>query len=142
MGNIHEPQAGVDVTNVPTEGQTQTLRRHSDPIILPRTRNVDDDGRNEGEAPDNAMADDEDDHTRQRDTQENVTQLRVGVTADVGPPTTPTANRVDEISEDNPEDELEPWVDCTTRATHKADDLLAASGITSWILRFTGGRQG
>ena len=42
-------------------------------------------------------------------------------------------------------DVLEPWVDNTTRATHKADDLSAASGITSWILRqsqITGGRQG
>ena len=38
-----------------------------------------------------------------------------------------------DILEDNPEDELEPWVDFMTRATHKADDLLAASGITSWI---------
>ena len=28
-GNVHEPQAGVDVTKVPIEGQTQTLRRHS-----------------------------------------------------------------------------------------------------------------
>ena len=41
----------------------------------------------------------------------------------------------DEIPEDNPEDELEPWVDHITRASRKADDLLAASGITSWILR-------
>ena len=28
----------------------------------------------------------------------------------------------DEISEDKPEDELEPWVDHITRASHKADD--------------------
>ena len=41
----------------------------------------------------------------------------------------------DEIPEDNPEDELEPWVDYITRATHHADGLLAASGITLWILR-------
>ena len=38
----------------------------------------------------------------------------------------------DEIPEDNPEDELEPWVDYIT---HKADDLLAAKRCTSWILR-------
>ena len=41
----------------------------------------------------------------------------------------------DEIPEDNPEDELEPWVDCRERATYKADDLPAANRITSWILR-------
>ena len=41
----------------------------------------------------------------------------------------------DEISEDNPEDELELWVDYLTKATQKADDLLAASGITWWIFR-------
>ena len=41
----------------------------------------------------------------------------------------------DEISDDDLEEELEPWVDYTVRATHKADDLLAASRITSWILR-------
>ena len=35
-------------------------------------------------------------------------------------------------------DELELRVDYITRATHKADDLSAAGGITSWILRFTG----
>ena len=38
----------------------------------------------------------------------------------------------DSISNDNPEDEQ--WVDYITRATRRADDLLAASGITSWIL--------
>ena len=27
VGNFHEPQAGVDVTKMPTERQTQTLRR-------------------------------------------------------------------------------------------------------------------
>ena len=66
MGNIHEPQAGVDVTKVPTEGQTQTLRRDSDPNTPLRIRIVDSDGRNEEEAPDNATADDEGDHTDTR----------------------------------------------------------------------------
>ena len=41
----------------------------------------------------------------------------------------------DEIPEDNPEDELESWADYIKRATRKADDLLAANRITSWILR-------
>ena len=41
----------------------------------------------------------------------------------------------DGITEDNPEDKIEPWVDYITRATHKVKDLLVASGITSWILR-------
>ena len=47
VDSIHDPQTGVDVTKVPTEEQTQTLRRHSDPITPLRIRNVDDDGRNE-----------------------------------------------------------------------------------------------
>ena len=68
MGNIHEPLAGVDVTEVPTQGQTQTLRRHSDPITPQRIRNVDDDGRSEEEAPDNAATDDEDDRTDKETT--------------------------------------------------------------------------
>ena len=41
----------------------------------------------------------------------------------------------DEISEDDPEDELEPWVGYITRAMHEADVLSAPSGITSWIFR-------
>ena len=56
-GNIHEPQTGVEVTQVPTERQTQTLG-----LTPPRIRNVDDDRRNE-EGPDNATTDDEDDDT-------------------------------------------------------------------------------
>ena len=32
VGNIHERQAGVDVTSIPTEEQTQALRRHGDTI--------------------------------------------------------------------------------------------------------------
>ena len=62
VGNIHEPQAEVDVTRVPTEGQTQTLRRYRDPITPLHIRNVDNDARDEEEAPDNAMTDYEDDH--------------------------------------------------------------------------------
>ena len=41
----------------------------------------------------------------------------------------------DEISEDNPDDELEPRVDNIVRATHKADDVMTVNGITLWILR-------
>ena len=40
--NFHEPQAGVDVTTVHTEGQTDTLRRHSDPRHSSIIRNVND----------------------------------------------------------------------------------------------------
>ena len=76
MGNFQEPQAGVDVTKGPTEGQTQTLRRYSDPITLLRIRILDDDGRNEEEAPDNATTDDEEDHT-DREKQVKVTKLRM-----------------------------------------------------------------
>ena len=61
VGNFHEPYTGVDVTKIPTERQTQSLRRHSDVISLLRIRNVEGDGRSEEEAPDNATTDDEDD---------------------------------------------------------------------------------
>ena len=63
LGNIHEPQTRVDVTEIPTERQTQALRRHGRPINLPRFRHEGDDGRDEEETPDNATTDDEDDHT-------------------------------------------------------------------------------
>ena len=43
----------------------------------------------------------------------------------------------DEILEDNPEDELRPWVDYIKRATPQADHLPATNRITSWILRQT-----
>ena len=46
---------------------------------------------------------------------------------------TPTAS--DSVPNDEPEDELEPRVDYMVPATHKADDPLAANGITSRILR-------
>ena len=72
---------GVFGRTVPTEGQTQTLGRHSDPT-------VDDDGRDEEEAPDNAMTDDEDDHTH-KGKHAKVTQLRMP-RATLIPP---TANR-------------------------------------------------
>ena len=59
----HEPQAGFEITNVPADRPTRTLRRLSDPITPPHLRHVDDDGRNEEEAPDNGRTDDEDDRT-------------------------------------------------------------------------------
>ena len=81
--------------------------------------------------------------------------VNVGDTADVGPhdpdrlsTTTKTSTSTkkagtdadsnpcfDEISEENPEDELESSVDYVMRPTHIAGDLLAASGIVSWIVR-------
>ena len=60
VGNVNEPQAGGDVTKALTERQTATLQRHSGTITPLRLRHVDDDGRNEEEAPDNATTDDED----------------------------------------------------------------------------------
>ena len=48
----------LTVTKAPTEVQTQTLQRHSDPSLFWRIRDVDDDGSN-AEAPDNAMTDKE-----------------------------------------------------------------------------------
>ena len=164
VGNIDEPQTAVDVTKVPTERQTQPLRRHIDSITPLHIRNVDDDGTNE-EAPDIATTDDEDDRAdNARETGQSCAAAQaasVDDTADVDPhdpdseqedDTTAHHNQdlneheesshhadsnlcFDQISEDNPEDELEPWVDYTTGATHKADDLLAANGNTWWILR-------
>ena len=133
LRNIHEPQSGVDVTTVPTEGQTQTLRRHSDPITPLRLRHVDDDGRNEEAAPDNATTDDEDYHTH-KEKQVKVTQLHTPRAS-----TMPPRRRQQPLLRRNLKRQSrrrpEPWVDYTVRATHKVDDLLGASGITSWILR-------
>ena len=64
----------IDVTKVPTERQTQTLRRHSDPITTLRLKHVYDDGRNEEEAPDNATTDDEDDHTDKQKTRRRLSE--------------------------------------------------------------------
>ena len=98
VGNIHEPQAGVDVTKVPTEGQTQTLRRHSEPVTPPRIRNVDDDGRYEEEAPDNSTTDDEDDHMdketgRYKLRRPRRPRSRASMLPPTPSPTTATANK-------------------------------------------------
>ena len=61
VGNVHEPQAGVDITKIPTERQTQALRRHGDSITSARFKD-------EEETPDNATTGDEDDHA---DTMKN-----------------------------------------------------------------------
>ena len=53
VGNIHEPQRRVDVTKIPAERQTQSLRRNGDTISLPRFSHVDDGGRDEEETPGN-----------------------------------------------------------------------------------------
>ena len=42
---------------------------------------------------------------------------------------------IDSVPQDDAEDGLEPLVDYMVRATNEVDDLCAASGITSWILR-------
>ena len=135
MGNIHEPQEEVGVTKVPTEGQTQTLRRHSDPITPLCIRNVDDDGRNEEEAPDNATLDDED-HT-DREKQVQVAELHARRNRrrcrkrqksehnkqdlnehEESSHDGDSNSCFDEIPEDSPEDELEPQVR-TKRTTGK-----------------------
>ena len=87
VGNFHQPQAGVDVTNTPAERQTGTLRRHGDPMTPLRIRNVDDDGRYEEEAPDNATTDDEDDHTNKQ------RRMPRASTTTPSNPTTPTTNQ-------------------------------------------------
>ena len=107
---------------------------------------MDDDGRNEEKAPDNATTDDEDDQCRQRKTGKGHAAAHVASvddTADVethDPDSEPendttehnhqdlnehqesSHHSCDEISNDNPEDELEPWFDYIVRATHNVDD--------------------
>ena len=157
-GQPHEPQAGVYVTKYPlrdrltssllyasrtrtmTEDMKQKLRttqrrmmrmiiqtkRHkqSKSCAAAHAASVDVTADVEPHDPDSEQGDDTSEHNNQ-DLNEHAESSH---DAD--------SNRcLDEISEDSPEDELEPWVDYITRATHKADDLSAASGITSWILR-------
>ena len=122
------------------------------------------DGRDEEEAPDYTTTDDEDDHSHEEKIRKSPAAAHaanVDEVADNEPhdtdiepeDDTTEANPsdfneqeesshdadshpcFDEVSEDNPEDELEPCVDYITRATHKADDMLAADGITSCIFR-------
>ena len=122
------------------------------------------DGRNEEEAPDNATTDDEDDHTCTETTckcHAAAHPASVDDTADAEPDDSNSEleddttehnhqdlnshkegshdadsnTSFDEISNHNPEDELGPWVDFIARATRKVDDLIAASGNTSWIIR-------
>ena len=124
-----------------------------------------DDGRDEDETPDNTTTDDEDYHTDEKKirkqsrsctsrerrlrrrrrapttptTSRRTTRLRPTPRNSTGKKkavTTPTATPPSTAGhKDEPEDQLEPWSDFTVRATHKADDLWAAGGITSWILR-------
>ena len=77
---------------------------------------MDNDGRDEEETPDNAT------------TKTGKCPVAVQHDHDAD------SNSFHEVPNEEPEDELEPWVDCM-RAPHKAEDLLAANGITSWILR-------
>ena len=113
---------------------------------------VDDDGRNEEEAPDKSTTVDVDDHTeKERQTGKSCASAHADVEthdpdSEQGHDTTEHNNQdpnehagrshdadsnpcLDEIQEDA----LAPWVDHITM--RKADDLMAASGITSWILR-------
>ena len=48
VGNIHEPHAGVHVTKISTERQTQALQRNGDTVSLLRFRYVDPDRRDRG----------------------------------------------------------------------------------------------
>ena len=137
---------------------------------------MDDDGRYEEEAPDNSTTDDEDDHTDKETNRNKLRSCagreRDDVTADVEP-TTPDSEQgddttehnnqdlneheesshdadsnpcFDEIPEDNPEDELEPWVDCMRRAQHRkrttcSQQTESRRGFSDRA-RSTAGRQG
>ena len=106
VGNIHAPQAGADGTKMPTEGQTQTLRRTGDAISFLRFRNVDDDGRDEEATPDNATTDDEDDHPgwEKIKTMSAVAHaVNVDEVAD-DEPHNPDCNLEEDTTETNPQD--------------------------------------
>ena len=162
VGNIHESQTVVDVTKIPTQGQTQTLRRCSDPITpcASGTWTTTEEMKKELQTTQRRMtkmiiqtkrktrkchaaaARCERRRYRRRRTprprqraggRHEGTQgpnEHEGISHDAD-----SNSSFDEVPNDDPEDELEPWVDHLARAEHKADDLLAASGITSWIFR-------
>ena len=96
VDKIHEPSTRIDVTNLPTERLTRTLRRHSDPIASLRIMNLDDDGRNEEESPDNANK-----------SQALAHAASVDDTADVEPHN-PDGEPEDDTTENNNKDFNEP----------------------------------
>ena len=112
----------------------------------------------EEQSPDNTSMDGEDDHTDTEKTGRcpaaahaaNVNEIVDGEPHD--PDSEPKDNTteshaqdlnehadsnpfIDDLPNVQPEDELETWVDYIVRATHQADDLLAAHGISSRIPR-------
>ena len=119
VGITHEPQAKVDVTKVPTKTTQrrmmrmiiQTKRKTGEGRAAVRAASVDDTADVEPHDPDSEPVEDTTEHNNQ-DLNEHAESSH---DADSNP-------CFDEITEDNPEDELEPWVDYITRATHKADD--------------------
>ena len=112
VDNIHEPQAGVDV-KVHTE-TTEEMKKKNLPTTQRRMMRVIIQRANRG--------------TRRLSTTTTTsTSTKKAATTQTA---TPASTRFQKT-----EDELEPWVDYTTRATHKADELLAATGIESWFLR-------
>ena len=146
VGNIHEPEAGVDVTRIPRK-----RRRHSDHVTLLPLRIVNDHGRDEEETPDNTTTDDQiilfrkksrscrcaanvdevaEDEPHDPDCEFEEDTTDINKTPTNRPTLTATC---DSVSQDELEDELKSSV-AAVRATHQADDLLAAKGITSWIL--------
>ena len=61
VGNLHEPHAGVDTTKIPSETQSETLRRNGGAISHLRFRDMVDDKGDEEETPDNKTTNDVDD---------------------------------------------------------------------------------
>ena len=129
------------ILKFPSTDPRFALQLHSEAITLLRIRNVDDDGTGKGHAaagaasvdvtpyvkprdPDSEHGDDTTEHNNQDFNEHEESSHDAESNLCFG-----------EISDDEPDDKLEAWVDHIARVTHKADDLLAASGITSWILR-------
>ena len=71
VGNIHEPQAGVDVTKIPNR-QAETLRRNGDTISPLRFTNMDDDTGNAQETADNTTTDAKDDHSDEENNSKSI----------------------------------------------------------------------
>ena len=120
VANIHGPQAGVDVTNMPTERQTRALRRQVTPSLLHASGTWTMTERVEEETPDNTKTADEDDHADDRENQEHVSQPhapRAWTTSPSANPTTPAARPEDGTSEPNPKTST-----VKRKSSHDADE--------------------
>ena len=158
VGNIHEPQAGVDVTKVPIEGHTQTLSATVTPSHLDASGTwiLTEDMKKKKKR--RSLQTSQRRTTRMISTDKVAQLRRPRARASMSPPTpnptTPTANKETTRPSTTIKTPTSTKKAATTnlrkqsrrrartvgrlhkeRAHTKVDDLLAATGITSWILR-------